>query len=128
MGAIWFVDMHQLLNSFPLLSSRKCQPLWQYEDITRTEWTIRSAEQIDVFLQHVLKVSKRNSQKSEKLYKFLSFHRLSKCPYPLRPTWPNAGPSCRCSWPYPAHLDTTRGGPCRFSGVGNLKNNRPLFT
>ena len=35
---------------------RKCQPFWQYEDITRTDWTIRSADQIDVFLQHVVSV------------------------------------------------------------------------
>ncbi len=41
-------------SSYP--NSRKCQPLWQYEDITRTDWSIRSADQIDVFLQHVLHV------------------------------------------------------------------------
>ncbi len=39
------------------ISSRKHQqpPLWQYEDITSKVWRIRSAEQLDVFLQHVLR-------------------------------------------------------------------------
>lgn len=32
------------------------QPLWHYEDITAKEWSIRSGEQLDVFLQHILRV------------------------------------------------------------------------
>ncbi|KAK6628770.1 hypothetical protein RUM43_002586 [Polyplax serrata] len=38
------------------LSSRQNQPLWSYEDITAKVWSIRSAEQLDTFLQHVLRV------------------------------------------------------------------------
>ena len=38
------------------IARRKCQAMWQYEDITRTMWSIRSAEQIDNFLQQVLTV------------------------------------------------------------------------
>jgi hypothetical protein len=37
-----------------LRTRRKCQPLWKYEDITRTVWSIRSAEQIHIFLRNVL--------------------------------------------------------------------------
>ena len=43
-------------HPFLILIFRKCQPFWQYEDITRTDWTIHSADQIDVFLQHVVPV------------------------------------------------------------------------
>lgn len=32
------------------------QPLWHYEDITAKVWSIRSGEQLDVFLQHILRV------------------------------------------------------------------------
>lgn len=38
------------------LSTRQNQPLWNYEDITAKVWQVRSAEQMDIFLQHVLKV------------------------------------------------------------------------
>lgn len=34
----------------------KQAPLWNYEDITAKVFTIKSAEQIDVFLQYVLRV------------------------------------------------------------------------
>ena len=47
-------DMTKALIHF--IASRKCQPMWQYEDITRTVWTIRSAEQLDNLLQYVLNV------------------------------------------------------------------------
>lgn len=30
--------------------------LWNYEDITAKVWSCRSVEQLDVFLQHVLKI------------------------------------------------------------------------
>ncbi|XP_018335374.1 protein furry-like isoform X2 [Agrilus planipennis] len=38
------------------VATRQNQPLWNYEDITAKVWSIRSAEQMDVFLQHVLRV------------------------------------------------------------------------
>uniref|UniRef100_A0A1B6DZ54 Protein furry n=1 Tax=Clastoptera arizonana TaxID=38151 RepID=A0A1B6DZ54_9HEMI len=38
------------------LASRKNLVLWNYEDITAKVWSCRSVEQLDVFLQHVLKV------------------------------------------------------------------------
>ncbi|KAG8224237.1 hypothetical protein J437_LFUL002693 [Ladona fulva] len=38
------------------LASREHQPLWNYEDITAKVWNIRSAEQLDCFLQHVVRV------------------------------------------------------------------------
>ena len=38
------------------ISSRNSQPFWQYEYITKSVWTIKSAEQIDQFLQHVVRV------------------------------------------------------------------------
>jgi hypothetical protein len=47
-------DLTKALIHF--IASRKCQPMWQYEDITRIVWTIRSAEQLDNFLQYVLNV------------------------------------------------------------------------
>ena len=47
-------DLTKALIHF--IASRKCQAMWQYEDITRTMWTIRSAEQLDNFLQYVLNV------------------------------------------------------------------------
>ncbi|KAL0279789.1 UNVERIFIED_CONTAM: hypothetical protein PYX00_001270 [Menopon gallinae] len=47
-------DVVKSLISF--LSSRQNQPLWNYEDITAKVWSIRSAEQLDVFLQHVLRI------------------------------------------------------------------------
>lgn len=30
--------------------------LWNYEDITAKVWSIRSGEQLDTFLQHVLRI------------------------------------------------------------------------
>ncbi len=47
-------DLTKALVRF--ISSQKSQPLWHYEDITRTVWEIRSAKRIDIFLQHVLQV------------------------------------------------------------------------
>jgi len=48
-------DLTKALIHF--MASRKSgQPLWQYEDITRTVWSVRSADRIDAFLQHVLAV------------------------------------------------------------------------
>uniref|UniRef100_A0A1S4MZI1 Uncharacterized protein n=1 Tax=Pediculus humanus subsp. corporis TaxID=121224 RepID=A0A1S4MZI1_PEDHC len=38
------------------LSYRHNQPLWSYEDITAKVWSIKSAEQLDTFLQHVHRV------------------------------------------------------------------------
>lgn len=38
------------------LFSRQNQPLWAYEDITAKVWSIRSADQLDTFLQHVARV------------------------------------------------------------------------
>ncbi|CAB3359556.1 Hypothetical predicted protein [Cloeon dipterum] len=38
------------------LSSRGTQPLWGYEDITAKVWSIHSAEQMDVFMQYILRV------------------------------------------------------------------------
>ena len=50
------VSCHANRNELLIFPIRKCLPLWQYEDINRNLWSIRSAEQIDVFLQHVLRV------------------------------------------------------------------------
>ncbi|XP_071438579.1 protein furry [Hetaerina americana] len=38
------------------LASREHQPLWNYEDITAKVWNVHSAEQLDCFLQHVLRI------------------------------------------------------------------------
>ncbi|KAF5298944.1 hypothetical protein FQR65_LT19560 [Abscondita terminalis] len=38
------------------LATRQNQPLWNYEDITAKVWMVRSAEQMDIFLQHILRV------------------------------------------------------------------------
>ncbi|KAF2884642.1 hypothetical protein ILUMI_21529 [Ignelater luminosus] len=38
------------------LATRQNQSLWNYEDITAKVWLVRSAEQIDIFLQHILRV------------------------------------------------------------------------
>lgn len=38
------------------IASRPGQPLWSYEDITSKVWNVRSAEQLDVFVQHVCRV------------------------------------------------------------------------
>ncbi|CAH2001764.1 unnamed protein product [Acanthoscelides obtectus] len=38
------------------LATRQNAPLWNYDDITAKVWTIKSAEQIDVFMQYILKV------------------------------------------------------------------------
>ncbi len=46
-------DLTKALIHF--IAARKRQPLWQYEDITSKVWSIRSAGQLDVFLQHVLR-------------------------------------------------------------------------
>lgn len=47
-------DVIKALINF--LATRQQQCLWNYEDITAKVWQIRSAEQIDVFLQHVLRI------------------------------------------------------------------------
>ena len=52
-------DLTKALIRF--ISARKNQqPLWQYEDITRNVWNIKSAEQMDVFLQNILQVFERS--------------------------------------------------------------------
>ncbi|XP_046667613.1 protein furry isoform X2 [Homalodisca vitripennis] len=38
------------------LASRQNQVLWSYEDITAKVWSCRSVEQLDMFLQHVLRI------------------------------------------------------------------------
>ena len=38
------------------IASRRCQQMWHYEDITRTSWTIGSAEQMDNFLGYIVRV------------------------------------------------------------------------
>ena len=38
------------------IASRRCQQMWHYEDITRTTWTIHSAEQMDNFLGYIVRV------------------------------------------------------------------------
>ncbi|XP_073975779.1 microtubule binding protein furry isoform X3 [Rhodnius prolixus] len=38
------------------LASRQNQVVWNYEDITAKVWSIRSVEQMDIFLQHVLRI------------------------------------------------------------------------
>jgi len=45
-----------LNTAFSLCSCRQNQPLWNYEDITAKVWSVRSVEQLDMFLQHVLRV------------------------------------------------------------------------
>lgn len=47
-------DVHQIL--LPIGSFRPGQPLWSYEDITSKVWSVRSAEQLDVFVQHICRV------------------------------------------------------------------------
>ena len=52
-------DLTKALIRF--ISQRKeQQPLWQYEDITRQIWNIKSAHQMDMFLQNVLQVFERS--------------------------------------------------------------------
>ena len=38
------------------ISKKATQPFWQYEYITKSVWTIRSSEQIDNFVQHIVRV------------------------------------------------------------------------
>lgn len=38
------------------LSTRQNMPLWNYDDITAKVWTVKSTEQMDIFLQYILKV------------------------------------------------------------------------
>lgn len=40
------------------LAKRRNLPLWNYEDITAKVWSVKSAEHIDIFLEHVLRVFK----------------------------------------------------------------------
>ncbi|XP_055608943.1 protein furry isoform X4 [Uranotaenia lowii] len=39
-----------------LSQDNNAQPLWNYEDITAKVWTIKSAEQLQCFLRHIVKV------------------------------------------------------------------------
>ncbi|XP_026809010.1 protein furry isoform X2 [Rhopalosiphum maidis] len=51
------VTIKEIVKSLiDFISSRGEQPLWHYEDITAKVWSIRSGEQLDVFLQHILRV------------------------------------------------------------------------
>lgn len=47
-------DVIKALINF--IATRQNQSLWNYEDITAKVWQVRSAEQIDIFLQHVLRI------------------------------------------------------------------------
>ncbi|XP_014285726.3 protein furry isoform X3 [Halyomorpha halys] len=38
------------------IASRQNQVVWNYEDITAKVWSVRSVEQMDIFLQHVLRI------------------------------------------------------------------------
>ncbi|XP_024082202.1 protein furry isoform X2 [Cimex lectularius] len=38
------------------IASRQNQVIWNYEDITAKVWSVRSVEQMDIFLQHVLRI------------------------------------------------------------------------
>lgn len=38
------------------LASRQNLPLWNYEDITAKVWSVHSVEQLDIFLQHTLRI------------------------------------------------------------------------
>ena len=42
------------------LSSKKGVPLWNYEDITAKVWSIRSADQLSFFIEHILYVFKES--------------------------------------------------------------------
>ncbi|CAH1110307.1 unnamed protein product [Psylliodes chrysocephalus] len=42
------------------LATRQNSPLWNYEDITAKVWSIKSFEQIDIFMQYILKVFKES--------------------------------------------------------------------
>lgn len=51
------LPIHDVIKSLiDFLGTRQNQPLWNYEDITAKVWQVKSAEQMDVFLQHVLRV------------------------------------------------------------------------
>ena len=39
------------------IASRRCQQMWHYEDITRTTWTIHSAEQMEERIRNILSSS-----------------------------------------------------------------------
>uniref|UniRef100_A0A8D8TGL4 Protein furry n=1 Tax=Cacopsylla melanoneura TaxID=428564 RepID=A0A8D8TGL4_9HEMI len=47
---------HVITSLIEFLSSKHNQVLWSYEDITAKVWTIRSVEQLDMFLRHVLRL------------------------------------------------------------------------
>ncbi|XP_026680249.1 protein furry-like [Diaphorina citri] len=47
---------HVITSLVEFLSSKHNQVLWPYEDITAKVWTIRSGEQLDIFLRHVLRL------------------------------------------------------------------------
>ncbi|XP_068083711.1 protein furry [Anabrus simplex] len=63
-GALWTgpqpgpnMPIQDVIKSLiDFLASRQNLPLWNYEDITAKVWSVRSVEQLDVFLQHVLRV------------------------------------------------------------------------
>ncbi|XP_050540856.1 protein furry isoform X2 [Daktulosphaira vitifoliae] len=51
------LTIKEIVKSFlDFIVSRGDQPLWHYEDITAKVWSIRSGEQLDVFLQHILRI------------------------------------------------------------------------
>ncbi|RWS21464.1 Protein furry-like protein, partial [Leptotrombidium deliense] len=45
------------------LALKKGSPLWNYEDITARVWSIRSAEQLAFFLEHVIRILKESFTK-----------------------------------------------------------------
>lgn len=47
---------HVIKSLIKFLSHDSAQPLWNYEDITAKVWTIKSAEQLQCFLRHIVKV------------------------------------------------------------------------
>ncbi|XP_058457794.1 protein furry isoform X3 [Malaya genurostris] len=47
---------HVIKSLIRFLSQDSAQPLWNYEDITAKVWTIKSAEQLQCFLRHIVKV------------------------------------------------------------------------
>lgn len=51
-------DLIKCLVDF--LSLKKGSPLWNYEDITAKIWSIRSADQLEYFLEHILHVFKES--------------------------------------------------------------------
>lgn len=62
-GNLFIVEWQGLLIVFLyffLLPFRQNLPLWAYEDITAKVWSVRSAEQLDTFVQHVARVFRQS--------------------------------------------------------------------